>query len=82
MKILNTSGTLGDTYINCCKLYGIKKSLTIYHFQIHPEFNNTIRKLYSLIPNIIELKIINKKRNSSNLKYPYFNSFPKKYPGD
>lgn len=84
MKIFNTSGTMGDSFTNCCKLYDIKEEITLYHHQPYPEFNNTIREIYSLIPNIVKIIFINVKRYSYNSEhpYPYIYSQSKNNPND
>lgn len=82
MKILNTSGTLGDTYVNCCKLYSLNEKIKIFHSQPYPKFNNSIKTIYTLIPNIIEINMCNHYKNICDPKYPYMYSLCKKGLGD
>ncbi len=80
MRLYNTSGTLGDTFVNCCKLCNIKERIIVNHYQKHKNFNKTIRKIYSLIPNIKELNIINTSKIDNNLDFSTIISLPGKFP--
>jgi len=82
MKIYNTSGTIGDTYVNCCKLCNIKENIKLFHSQPYPEFNGLIREIYSLVPNISEVHICNQRKNVWNPEHPYIYSLSKRFPSE
>ncbi|MFX0073330.1 MAG: hypothetical protein ACFFAO_19810, partial [Candidatus Hermodarchaeota archaeon] len=80
MKVFNVSGTQGDTYTNCCKLINIKENIKLIHIQPFPELNNIIRKIYSLVPNIVDITIINTSDESKfDPRIPRIHSQSKKY---
>lgn len=79
MKTFFTGGGLGDVYVICCKLRGIKKSIKIIHFQPYKNYNDGIRTVFSLIPNIVELKILNKEYE---FQEPYIYTSPKHFPDE
>ncbi len=83
MKVFNISGTIGDTYAACCKLNDLKEPIKIFHIQPYPQFNNIIRKIYALIPNIIEVNILNTDDYSKfDPKIPMIDAHCKRHPVD
>lgn len=67
-NIYYASGTLGDTYVIVCKLYGIAISNKIVckHYTVHKNLYEKIREIYSLLPNI-DVEFINNRPRSSKV---------------
>jgi len=82
MIIINTSGTMGDAYTNCCKLCDLKDEIYLLHSQPFPKLNNIISEIYSLVPNIVEVKFFNGKNYIADPKYPYIVSYSKDFPNE
>ncbi|MHA1439802.1 MAG: hypothetical protein ACTSPD_19825 [Promethearchaeota archaeon] len=82
MRIFNSSGTLGDSYVVCCKLLGINEEIKIYHSTLHSNWNETIRKILEINPNIVDIEILNIESDICKPEYPYIHAHPKKYPDE
>lgn len=54
MKTYYTGGTPGDTYVTLCKLYSVAKREKILcrHYTRYKEAEQTVREIFSLLPNI------------------------------
>lgn len=62
MKVVKTSGTLGDAFIIVCKLYGKGVSLT-EHYTKHENMYDVIREIFSLI----NVDVIKGKKSSMSI---------------
>ncbi len=82
MRIINTTGTLGDSYIYCCKFSTVKENIKLLHSTSHPEWHSIIREIFLLIPNISEIKFCWSKDRICDKKYPFLMHFTKRCPGD
>ena len=83
MLIFNTTGTLGDTYVYCCKFSGIKEDISLLHRTLHHNWHSKIREIYSLVPNIINIKFCdNPHSRICDKKYPFVMHFTKPFPGE
>jgi len=52
MKELSVNGSLGDAYIQTCKLLNIKDNIIVYHHTKHSYWNESIQNVFSLAPNV------------------------------
>lgn len=68
MKEFNCGGTMGDAYVILCKLYEIakKEKIICHHWSGQPQYNDLIREIYSLLPNI-EVRFTDKKHKGKVL---------------
>ncbi len=84
MRIVNTSGTMGDSYTNCCKLISINEKMQLNHYQPYPKFDKIIGEIYSLVPNIVKINFIHEYRyiRKNNDPYPFIYSFSKNFPDE
>jgi len=66
MRTLDCTGTLGDTYINLCKIYRAaqKDKILCRHYTKHKNWEMLIANIYSLCSNI-EVKFLKKMPNRS-----------------
>jgi len=53
--LLKNSGTLGDTYIIICHLVGISQKFSVEHYTQHTYWQEEIRDIYSLLPNVVDV---------------------------
>lgn len=55
IKEIKCTGTLGDTYINLCKMYNLAQheSILCKHYTKHNNWYQLIREIYGLCPNIM-----------------------------
>lgn len=84
----STSGTLGDVYITLLKLmtYG-DVPIKVFHFTKCPEWENKIKEIYSLLPNV-EVEFVDSQKpnlthiDSTDKNFPqvFFPEFNKIYP--
>ena len=83
MRYFNTSGTLGDSYVISCKLKDVQDKITLYHYTSHADiFEGIIRKIFNLVPNIVEVKIHNVKKEIYKKEYKKVKSKCKKFPSE
>jgi hypothetical protein len=60
----------------------VKDKIKLLHSTSHPEWHSNIRKIFSLIPNVSEIKFCNSKNRICNKEYPFLMHFTKRCPGD
>lgn len=83
MKDIITYGTLSDVFIYCCKLYNLDEKIRVYHYCPNSLYNQEIKKLYSIVPNLSEIRIFNKPHEEIiNYNIPLIYPYPKKFENE